>query len=356
MEPPSKRRRIFTPLNYDFTQTFDDQHGYYETPISELDEEGDEDEDEPVFNPDEDLQQKRARLDYKLKSTFESIFEKYGKDFEGIGDEIDLYTGEILVDNGHLLEMENERDAGNPDRAGSIPTSVTDEPEIMTSSVEDDDNEEDDDDEDVFSDEDMIDDDMILRGFSQASQFIHRPSPEVDSFDMGFVESREEPLRKVVARPTVQGSALPSSSDILSQFGPQLGPEIVKFVSQSGVLDDTGVERAWRAPPISSSTAGRRVNMDIEPAWRAPFIPTTATGRRSTNRLVTSQSEVERSPSPENSTSIWAPSSLRKRISFTTEEDEILLEFVAKARRHGLDLSRHLTWKQMEATVSRSLQ
>jgi hypothetical protein len=42
----------------------------------------------------------RQKLDNKLKSTFEAIFEKYGKDFTGVGDEIDLRTGEIIVDNG----------------------------------------------------------------------------------------------------------------------------------------------------------------------------------------------------------------------------------------------------------------
>ena len=41
----------------------------------------------------EALQQQRARNDLRLKLAFESIFEKYGKDFTEIGDEIDLDTG-----------------------------------------------------------------------------------------------------------------------------------------------------------------------------------------------------------------------------------------------------------------------
>ena len=60
-----------------------------------------------------ELQRRRARNDNRLKSIFESIFDKYGRDFEGIGDEVDLMgTGEIVVNNGHLLSMGNERDAG----------------------------------------------------------------------------------------------------------------------------------------------------------------------------------------------------------------------------------------------------
>lgn len=63
--------------------------------------------------PEFDLQTRRAQNDFRLKSVFESIFEKYGRDFDGIGDEIDMKTGEIVVDNGHILGMANERDAGD---------------------------------------------------------------------------------------------------------------------------------------------------------------------------------------------------------------------------------------------------
>ena len=48
----------------------------------------------------------------RLKSTFESIFDKYSHDFSEIGDEIDLRTGTIAVDHGHLRGMANDRDVG----------------------------------------------------------------------------------------------------------------------------------------------------------------------------------------------------------------------------------------------------
>ena len=57
------------------------------------------------------LLQKRARNDLRLKSRFESIFEKFGKDFTGVGDEIDLQTGKVVVNNGHLTTMQGELDA-----------------------------------------------------------------------------------------------------------------------------------------------------------------------------------------------------------------------------------------------------
>jgi hypothetical protein len=60
-----------------------------------------------------DLQAARAQNDKKLKSIFEGIFAKYGKDFTEVGDEIDLQTGKIVVDNGHLLGLREELDPRN---------------------------------------------------------------------------------------------------------------------------------------------------------------------------------------------------------------------------------------------------
>ena len=64
-------------------------------------------------NCQNDIHAQRAQNDFRLKSIFESIFEKYDRDFGGIGDEIDMETGEIVVNNGHIMGMTNERDIGN---------------------------------------------------------------------------------------------------------------------------------------------------------------------------------------------------------------------------------------------------
>ena len=69
-----------------------------------------------------DLQQRRARNDQRLKSRFEAIFEKFGKDFSGVGDEIDLKTGQIVVDNGHVSSMRDEQDIGFVDHADGLPS------------------------------------------------------------------------------------------------------------------------------------------------------------------------------------------------------------------------------------------
>lgn len=59
-----------------------------------------------------DLARDRRANDARLKSRFEHIFAKYGKDFDGVGDEIDLETGRIIVNNGHIERMRHEVDPG----------------------------------------------------------------------------------------------------------------------------------------------------------------------------------------------------------------------------------------------------
>ncbi|KAK0729237.1 hypothetical protein B0T21DRAFT_445152 [Apiosordaria backusii] len=89
--PPAKRPRLLGPLG--------------------TEEEEDPLEDELLSLPSEvnarrdpnlKLERSRQHAVFKLKSAFESIFERYGRDFEGVGDEIDLRTGRIVVNNGHI--------------------------------------------------------------------------------------------------------------------------------------------------------------------------------------------------------------------------------------------------------------
>ncbi|KFA65746.1 hypothetical protein S40285_04894 [Stachybotrys chlorohalonatus IBT 40285] len=99
MKPPAKRRRV-----------------------EDLQAHDSDDSDELNFKPHEvlarrdpgyDLSLKRAHADHRFQATMAHIFDKYGRDFEGIGDEIDMFTGEIVVNNGHLHRMRNEGDVGD---------------------------------------------------------------------------------------------------------------------------------------------------------------------------------------------------------------------------------------------------
>lgn len=106
MEPPHKRQK---------------------TAIDGIQPEGDE--DELFLEPDELNQQRdptfqlvrgRALAAKRLKSRFEDIFAKFGRDFTGIADEVDLVSGKVLVDNGHLesITVKDDRDQDNDDDNG----------------------------------------------------------------------------------------------------------------------------------------------------------------------------------------------------------------------------------------------
>jgi centromere protein Scm3 len=89
---------------------------------------------------DRDIEEARARNDLRLKTLFEGIFEKYGRDFSDIGDEIDLQTGEIVVNNGHVVGMRRVNDLGGRSDASltiKSPTSPTrlDSPEVLEAFV-----------------------------------------------------------------------------------------------------------------------------------------------------------------------------------------------------------------------------
>jgi hypothetical protein len=49
----------------------------------------------------------------KQEARMNDLFSKYGQDYSGVGDEIDLETGDIIVNNGHIEGMRHERDTGD---------------------------------------------------------------------------------------------------------------------------------------------------------------------------------------------------------------------------------------------------
>ncbi|KAK5084243.1 hypothetical protein LTR05_005319 [Lithohypha guttulata] len=64
--------------------------------------------DSATPEPDAELEHARQRNDDLLKSRWENIFRKYGRDFTGIADEIGVISGEVEIDNGHIQSMQYE--------------------------------------------------------------------------------------------------------------------------------------------------------------------------------------------------------------------------------------------------------
>lgn len=88
MEPPAKRTKIGLYERKD-DEANDDELSLTPSQIAAR--------QDPLYA----LDKGRAKAAFKLKSRFENIFEKYGQDFDGVGDEINLHTGEVTIDNGH---------------------------------------------------------------------------------------------------------------------------------------------------------------------------------------------------------------------------------------------------------------
>lgn len=256
--------------------------------------------DRDDLNPDFDLQESRARNDLRLKSTFEAIFSKYEHDFTGIGDEIDLQTGEIVVNNGHIMDMRSEHDIGNGKtrpsqdlRASTTAIGEKSRPRDTSSLLSDDfdrlSNRGHEEvklraDAGVQSDDDDLD---SLLGSEQDTNVPAEQNLQMkDMWDIG------EDVRDTKAQ---NDGALfrgrPSQQAIISQFGPMLGLQIAQLVSNVGDTNDAPVEEAWCVPDLPGA-----------PPTQRPIFKSLINMRR------------ERSVSPLDQRSIWAlPRSLGRQ-------------------------------------------
>lgn len=67
-----------------------------------------------------DIDKVRQKNDLRLRGRFEAIFDKYNRDFTDVADVIDLETGRVVVDNGHLSGIRHDLDT----RGGSMRRAV----------------------------------------------------------------------------------------------------------------------------------------------------------------------------------------------------------------------------------------
>ncbi|KAH8179267.1 centromere protein scm3 domain-containing protein [Sarocladium implicatum] len=183
MESPAKRPRLSKPWESD-------------------------DDDDLSFQPQEasdrrdpgyQLSVQRAVADNRFMSTMAHIFEKYGRDFEGVGDEIDMMTGEIVVNNGHLKNMRDESDVGTGPRVDGHEPDEDDEGVRLEDLLGEEDLDESEDDEDEDEDEgesaggaglNEEEEHRIMQGRTQ-----HVPSMAlVSRQSTGTLESAQPPL------------------------------------------------------------------------------------------------------------------------------------------------------------------
>lgn len=230
MEPPAKRPRLgISPFNND----------------DEDDVDGDELNLEPeqvnaLRDPGYQLERSRAHAANRLKSAWERIFEKYEKDFTGIGDEIDLETGEVVVDNGHIQSLQYTEIGGEGG--------------------------DEDDEEDEEGDEESIDEEeKLLQGKGSTESRLSTVGEDQNSTLTSLVRQLA-PLGQPRPWSGIQwGMAGPPR--ISSMFGPPnpFGSFSAPFNVPGGV--DTLADPAWKAPELPV------VEKYVDPAWRAPDLP-----------------------------------------------------------------------------------
>ncbi|OAL74588.1 hypothetical protein A7D00_0181 [Trichophyton violaceum] len=231
--------------------------------------------------PDFDVNQARKANDLRLKSRFESIFEKYGKDFSSVGDEIDLAKGTIVVDNGHLTEMGDEHDVGrglwddfhpeDESEAEENPAGQNTQPAADNTGNPETGN--------TFFKEWVIQDDYdATTGKEEQSATVEVNSSSIHPENSPSVEDLKTPQ---------EPANIPSPQAIESE-------NIVCCGDSKGHEDN--------------KIAG-------ESLWEAPPLPTTALSVSLEDMTITTTQRLERMPSPDHNRSIWAaPRSRRRRL------------------------------------------
>lgn len=241
---------------------------------------------------EDDLQERRVRNDLQLKSRFETIFEKYSKDFEGIGDEIDMRTGEIVVNNGHILGMTSERDIGD---FGDDETSTRELESGYYSEDEDSNNL-----DDYNGTRNTILKPVDLKRAVVVSQarLTWDSDNDGDSL-MGEIEVERQTDEQIIASWGIAASDLEEDELANSEFE-WMNPRHIRAVARDRwqirkqhleSLDEPSVDPAWRAPPLPISTLSLNVKKEASPT------------RIGDNRGE-SQSEARR-------ISIWAPEEIQ---------------------------------------------
>ncbi len=244
---------------------------------------------------DQDLDALRYRNDKLLKSRFESIFEKYTRDFTGVGDEISFWTGEVEVNNGHLEGLKNETDTGAHEDAKAksllrVMTEATDDEdsdfhnegadEVMQSIEEMAENaavsDEDEDEEDETpqnSDEELFASVQPHTSFDEPSEpfrssitarspvsnsegdsLFEVPDPRRSDSPDSLFEVQVNQEDSAYRNTTQSSTEAPAEyrdideQDILQKFGPEIGREVLAIVRTTRNNAEAHIEPAWRIP------------------------------------------------------------------------------------------------------------
>ena len=179
----------------------------------------------PEPDPDDvELSTKRRRNDERHESRWGSIIDRYSRNFDDVGDEIDLRTGEIIVNRGHLSGMRNEFDNG--DGLSSTAPQYSDIlGHMVDESGSESEEEEDEDAEDELSSNWPVSSPRAERRRSRSAPRRLSPSVEITSKS----PSTEEQYQDAEESIEEQDIAVPSAEDTEDVPIQQQGPELPQF-------------------------------------------------------------------------------------------------------------------------------
>ena len=320
--------------------------------------------------PEIDLHARRAQNDFRLKSIFESIFEKYSRDFDGIGDEIDMKTGEIVVNNGHIQGMINERDAGgsgystkklgDSDHDGHALIEYTQEHSEAPGSSDP-------------GDIDVVEESEA----SEQSDFV-ADSLMGDVPGSSHLQQLGEKSRRAVSVPSDDEEDELASSDVEwathNKDRPGVRERFSLLKDRFSFVDEPAIDPVWRAPPLPNITRPEmerertgltsvddmRECSDEERAGISLWAPEIK--KRPVRRQASADSISERSLSfvrgqENNGDEILSHSSdsepdLRQKVRWTQEEDKLLIHLKMTTNLSSAEMEPYFRERQRKAIGS----
>ena len=258
----------------------------------------------------------KARKDSRgqLQSRFESIFDKYGKDFTGFSDVVDFASNEVSENNGHLSCMKDEYDLGSRIHTITEPTGA-----LRPSGY---------DSEDELGNEQSSPRRKEDKHRAQATLATpsQTPSAEVRSSMLQLQSSAGKdtstsPLNEARTMPTAypggqQTGIVPA--EVIQQLGQSIAEQLAKYLNPPARSEpeapappaDTKQESIWDAPPLPRPPSPPRT------AIAAPTMSLSSMSQR--------QPGLERPVSPPGlrSTSMWveSPEPQRRKSKQTTRQ------------------------------------
>ncbi|KAK5732721.1 hypothetical protein LTR17_010276 [Elasticomyces elasticus] len=254
----------------------------------------------------------RKENDRRLKSRFEAIFEKYARDFSGVGDEIDIETGEIVVDNGHLESMQHEVDPGESQSLRFVKDFAEELECEDDGSVSGDDEEAIGEDKQALDGEEVIENAIVEDGEEEVPSALDPELQELNHTHMaGGPEATlnaEQVLSALPPTALSNPAVRASMRDMIlkAENSQQMDPEAIKAL---GVSIASQLAKKFNMPKTRSKTKRKESLWDFPdlPAFKRQRTAEAQTPRPLLTNLSTVLSPAAKADA-EPAESIWAPS------------------------------------------------